>query len=313
MSRIHNLSTLALLLLTAACATTGATWGSGVGDALIEEPPYYAGAAMTIVGRDTGRIGHLPVAFQPGATQPAQFDPRSGDGTPLAALVESMNTYLETLGTTTPLVEELRVSAVARDATRVPPDVRFGCFTEHGVPGNDCAERGDSALGRGTQLMQLSVGRPSKEWIGWINEVAMAQQVDRVLVVTLEIGDYLMKQEGLLGRKVLELGTGHRASLPWLTSLETPVSVLQLTASLVDRQGKAVRIGAEGFYARRTRLVVSSFGAQELIRDEDLVAAATARREDLPGAPLAWQVAMRELVSRVTGRAPAVARMPDHH
>ncbi|HZA51832.1 MAG TPA: hypothetical protein VE549_13900 [Myxococcaceae bacterium] len=35
-------------------------------------------------------------------------------------------------------------------------------------------------------------------------------------------------------------------SLPWLTSLETPVSVLQLTGALIDRSGQAVRIGAEG-------------------------------------------------------------------
>jgi hypothetical protein len=150
--------------------------------------------------------------------------------------------------------------------------------------------------------MQLSVGRASKEWVEWMGDVATTSAVDRVLVVTLEIGEYLMKQEGLAGTKILELGTGHRVRLPWLTSLETPVSVLQVTAALVDRNGKAVRIGAEGFHARRTRLSVSAIGAQELIGDEDLVAAGSARREDLPGAPLAWQVALRELLTRVTGR-----------
>jgi hypothetical protein len=257
---------------------------------------------MQEVARNTGSIGHLPVAFQPGATQPAIFDPRSGEGTPLDALLEDMNAWLDSSGISRRLVEGRRVSAVAHAATRVPPDVRFGCLTEHGVPGNECAERGDSALGRGTQLMQLSVGRPSKEWVEWMGEVATTSAVDRVLVVTLEIGEYLMKQEGLAGTKILELGTGHRVRLPWLTSLETPVSVLQVTAALVDRNGKAVRIGAEGFHARRTRLSVSAIGAQELIGDEDLVAAGSARREDLPGAPLAWQVALRELVTRVTGR-----------
>jgi hypothetical protein len=76
-----------------------------------------------------------------------------------------------------------------------------------------------------------------------------------------------------------------------------------VTASLVDRTGKAVRIGAEGFHARRNRLAVSAIRAQELVGDEDLSAARAAQREDLPGAPLAWKVALRELVTRVTGRA----------
>lgn len=305
MSFIQKAAAMMLLLLSVACATTGATFGSGVGDTLIEHPPYYAGAPLQALVRDSGRIGHLPVAFQPGAAQPALFDPRGGEGTPLEALLEEMNAYLDSLGVTQRLVEGRRVSAVAHADTRIPPDVRFGCIPEHGVPGNECAERGDSALGRGRQLMQLTVGRPSREWAEWIAEVSAANGVDRVLVVTLEIGDYLLRQEGFAGTKVLELGTGNRARLPWLTSLETPVAVLQVTASLVDRTGKAVRIGAEGFHARRTRLAVSAIRAQELIGDEDLVAARTARREDLPGAPLAWKVAMRELVGRVTGRAVA--------
>ena len=55
----------------------------------------------------------------------------------------------------------------------------------------------------------------------------------------------------------MALGTGFTKSLPWLTSLETPVAVLQLTGALVGRDGKAIRIGSEGFYAKRTRLAIS--------------------------------------------------------
>lgn len=40
------------------------------------------------------------------------------------------------------------------------------------------------------------------------------------------------------------------------------MNVLQLTGALIDRDGKAVRIGAEGMLARRTRLLVSSIGGQ---------------------------------------------------
>jgi hypothetical protein len=81
------------------------------------------------------------------------------------------------------------------------------------------------------------------------------------------------------------------------------VSVLQLTAALVGPDGKAVRIGAEGFCPRRSRLLVSSVGGQELLSDADVAAVRSQRREVLPGQPLAWLVAMRELVTRVTGRS----------
>jgi hypothetical protein len=291
----------ALLVTLAACASTGATFGSGVGDAYLERPPYTAGAPMTMVGADSGRIGHLPIAFQRGAVQESMFDPRSGRGTPMDSLVTEMNAWLDGISVSERLEAGVD-SAPSRSEPRVPPDVRFGCIPEYGAPGNDCAERGDSALVRGPQQMLLAVGRPSAAWTAWIGDAMRASHVDRVLVITLEVGNYLMKQEGLLGTKVVELGTGNRAQLPWLTSLETPVSVLQLTAALVDGAGKAIRIGAEGFYALRTRLVVSAIGGQEILGDGDVRAAGSFRREDLPGAPIAWQVALRELVGRVTGR-----------
>ena len=43
-------------------------------------------------------------------------------------------------------------------------------------------------------------------------------------------------------------------------------------------------------------------GAQELLRDEDVEAARAARRDDLPGRPLAWHAAMRTLVEGLMRR-----------
>jgi hypothetical protein len=289
-----------LTVLLSACATTGATFRSGVGDSFPEHPPYYAGAKLEQLARDTGRIGHLPIAFQRGASQAPIFDPRDGSGSPMDRLLEDMNAYLDSLGASARLVEGRRVSAVAHEATASPPDVRFGCAPEHGVPGNDCAERGDSALGRGRQTMQLSVGRPSAEWTAWMGGVLHDTGATRALVITLEVGQYLMRQEGWRGTKVVELGSGNTQKLPWLTSLETPVTVLQLTGALVGADGRAVRIGAEGFYAKRTRLLVSAVGGQELLSDEDVNAVRNLRRDDLPGQPLAWKTALRELVARLT-------------
>ncbi|HSM59947.1 MAG TPA: hypothetical protein VK849_04075, partial [Longimicrobiales bacterium] len=110
------------------CATAGSTLGSGVGDAFLEHPPYYAGAEPAPAA--ASRVGHLPVAYQRGASQAALFDP-SLDG-PVAELLERMTAYLDSLGVTARLVEGGRVSAVAHAATRGAPDVRFGCVTESG-------------------------------------------------------------------------------------------------------------------------------------------------------------------------------------
>lgn len=289
----------------AACASTGATVRSGVGDAFLGAPPYYAGARTTPAAVAGAQVGVLPVYYQPGAGQPSLFDPRWGAGSPIAALLGEMNAYLDSLTTTggtkpTMLVTGERISTVAPMSLGVPPDVRFGCITEMDLPGEDCAERGDSALGRAGQRMKLAVGRPSAQWIGFAGEAMDAGGVKQVLVLTLEVGQYLMKQKGIVGRKSVELGTAHEVDLPWMTSLETPVTVLQLTGALMDRNGQAVRVGAEGILAKRTRLLVSSMRAQELLSDEDVSAVRTRRREDLPGQPLAWREAMRQLVGQLT-------------
>ena len=292
------LAGLAVLLSSSltACSSTGATFRSGVGDAFPEHPPYYAGASRESVGADPSRIGHLPIVFQRGASQSAIFDPTSEPGTPTAALLIEMSAYLDTLvgGAST------RLAAPAGPG--VAPDVRFGCLTESGMPDDDCTVDDDGALGRGRQQMKLAVGRPSPEWATRMRETMTSAGTSRALVITLEVGQMLLRQRGLAGTKELELGTGHTARFPWLTSLETPVPVLQLTGALVDQEGKAIRIGAEAFQAKRTPFLLSSAGAQALLLDEDVAEARTRRREDLPGQPIAWRVALRHLAEQLTGR-----------
>lgn len=216
-----------------------------------------------------------------------------------------MNAYLDTLATSyglgVRLAEGGRVSAVAHRETIAPPDVSFGCITETATPDGDCAVRGDSVLGRRGHTMRLAVARPSAAWIAWTRDLLHATGMERTLVITLEVGQYLPRQRGLLGKKEVELGTGHVVSLPWLTSLETPVSVLQLTGALVDADGRAVRIGAEGIHAHRTRLAVSAVGGVEVLSEEDVREVRAARREDVAGRPVGWRVALEGLVRGVVG------------
>jgi len=280
-----------LLLVASACA--GSTLRSGVGDTILERPPYYAGSGARDTA-DSARVGHFPVGYQRGSAQEPIFDPAGDPGTPVAALLADMNAYLDSLGATRPVGER-------RAPAGTPPDVQFGCVTD---PTGDCAvddDADDDAPDTGKPRQRLAVARPSGEWVAWARPALDSAGVARALLFTVEVGQYMPRQTNLRGSKAVELGTGYVVPLPWLTSLETPVTVLQLTGALLDRDGRAVRIGAEGLLAQRTRLTISALGAQRLITDEDVEQLRTSRRDDLPGRPLVWQAALRELVSRLTG------------
>lgn len=286
-----------LPFLLAGCATTGATFQSGVGDSRLEHPPWAAGAQRAGIAEAFPRLGVLPVTFQRGAAQDALFDPPSGPGSAVALLLGDMNAYVASWTG----ADHLR-PLTGLEAMGTPPDVRFGCRTVGGLPGEDCAVRGDSVLGRSGQSMLLSVGRPSKAWAEWLRGLVTSDSLDAVIVLSLEVGQYLPRQVGLKGDKVVELGTDHTVRLPWLTSLETPVPVLQVTGALVRPDGRAVRIGAEGIVARQTPLHVSGIGAQTLLTEQDVAVARTLVREDRPGQPVAWEVAMDNLLAQLTGR-----------
>jgi hypothetical protein len=277
-----------LAAAVAGCTTTGATLGSGVGDAMLQRPPYYAGAAKVL---DAKSIVRLPVAWQRGASDSPIFEPKSDGNSEVAALLDEMDRYLDSLRVTT------RIERTASLPAGTPPDVIFGCNVRHG---DDCEEsEGQGIVGRGGPRMRLAVGRPSADWISEVARAADASGASHVLVITLEAGQYHLRQKGWQGRKVVELGTDYAVSFPWLTSLEHPVNVIQITGALMDRDGKAVKIGAEGLIAKRTPLLVSALGAQSLVSDDDVRTLRNATREDLPGQPLVWQAALRTLVERL--------------
>jgi hypothetical protein len=220
------------------------------------------------------------------------FEPGNTTGSPIAMLLADMNAYLDSLGLTT------RVSGAPPKGT--PPDVRFSCDAPPG-PEEQCAT-GDGATGREDIVMKLAAGRPSADWTTNAATALERAGASTALVITLEIGQYRVHQRNLLGEKEVELGTAHVASVPWLTSLETPLLVLQLTGARIARDGQAIRIGAEGMFARRSNLVISAIGGQRLITDEDIAQVRSARRADLPDHPLVWQSALRALVRGLIGR-----------
>jgi len=191
MSAIHpRFAVVALIVVLYAACATGSTFRSGVGDAFPQHPPYYAG--RTAAGG--GPIVHVPIRFQRGATQPESFDLAAGAPTPVGRLLAEMNAYLDSLRVSVPLEG-------SREPAGTPPDVIFGCELQ---PGDDCDEGPPTPL-----RMRLAVGRPSVSWVEWANGVAAGAGADRLLVLTLETGNYWPRQRNILGQK--EVPSGERS------------------------------------------------------------------------------------------------------
>jgi hypothetical protein len=292
---------LASALLAAAlgigcsAGTTGATFRSGVAPANLERPPYYAGAR---VRGDTARVAHLAIAYPGGNDAPAVDTRGDRGGSPVLGLLAEMTAYLDSLGVSVPV-------APAGGSPAGAPDVRFGCPTD---AAGDCEEGGGGLQDVGERELRLEVGRPSPAWTAWAAAELDRVGASRALLISLETAQYWPRQKNFRGDKEVELGTGHTMPVPWLTALDRPVSVLQLTGALMARDGTAIRIGAEGLLAHRTPFMVSAAGIQALISEEDVQRVRTLRRDDLPGQPLAWQVALRTLVAELTGRAELARR-----
>lgn len=267
----------ALALVLGGCA--GATLGSGVGDRYFDAPPYYAG-------------GEAPSEAAPVLTTLRWrgrdiVDPAAGPSTAVAVLLGEMAAYLS---------DEIGLVVHAADAPGSPPDVLFGCETD--LP-DECVEREEE--GRRGPPLRLAVGRPSASWVSWMQGEAADVGARWTIVLTLEVGQLWPYQKNFRGDKEVALGSNHTVGVPWLTSLDAPVRVLQLTGALVDATGRARRIGAEGLMVRPTSIVASGFGIQRLVTDEDVAALRTARRSDLPGDPLVWRVALSEMVEGLLG------------
>ncbi|MDX1675348.1 MAG: hypothetical protein R3314_11185 [Longimicrobiales bacterium] len=280
-----------LVVLVGGC--TGATVGSGVGDTWLGQAPYYSGRPVP-----AGTVAYVPVTFQAGAAGPASFDLSSEPDSPVAELLRVMNAHLDSLA-----VDRLlrRIEPVAG----TPPDVHFGC-----EPGawDECVFTDDD--GDGDPEMRLAVGRPSRQWIDAAAAQLTEAEADALLVLTLETGWYWPRQTNWRGGKAVDLGTGRTVALPWLTSLEDPVSVIQITGSLVRPDGRAIAAGAEGLVARRTSILLTGFDVHALVSDEDAETLLTVRVDDR-GATLVWQQAIDDLVDRLTGSSSRTAAAID--
>jgi hypothetical protein len=296
----------ALLLLTAGCA--GTTSGGPVRDAYLSQAPHYASSATGAV-MPSAPIGVLPVTFQKHSIRPV-LDPPSGPGSALSLLIGEMNAYLDTLArepdvTFAPVRGETGPNVAATPEAAQAPDVRFGCVLTADLSMFDCppARSIENSGFRPFQPTRLSVAPATSEWTEWATGTMQNTRTGSLLVLTIDEGIYRPRQDTYLRQKWVEIGTNHMLPIPWFTPIDA-VTVLQLTGALVDREGRVVRIGVEGLYARIPRHLENV----EVLEEANMQELRTMRRTDLPGQPLAWKVAMQELVRQMTAPTSVVAK-----
>ena len=149
--------------------------------------------------------------------------------------------------------------------------------------------------------MVLHVRKPSAPWSEHVADLLAREGARYAVVVSLGVSQYPKGREGVFGKKVV-LGTGHEEPIRFLTAEDKLLEVLQLTGVLLDGQGRVVRAGAEGILARDTPFAAQAFDVEKVLTDRVLEGVLTSeRRQDLPGSPLKWQVALGNLLAQLRG------------
>jgi len=276
---------IAASLLVSGCASGG--FRTGLGPQSFQRAPYYTGRVAS-----AARVAWVPVTYQRGGAQSPHFDPQGGPA--MAQLLDEMNAHLAA-------VDLGRRLQFPSPLPGTPPDVRLACAMD--VAG-DCiaADEEPASPAEQGRSMTLSVEPASGEFSSWIGSALAAAGASHAVMITLEIAPFWPRQTGPRGDKVVDLGSGYSQELPWLTSLDQPLWVIELTGAVLDSTGHVVRAGGEGLLGKRTRFAISAIGGQELVSDDDVAQLRSLRRTDLPGSPLVWHVAMESLVRQLTGK-----------
>jgi len=278
---------LSVLLLSGCASLTGY-----LGRRPFAHGPYYHTWSRHSVP-DSAVIAHLPIQFDIIA---AELPP---DGARmLEPLLSAMNGYLDGAGWSTRL-----------DSAPSPPDEAPWAYvgTSTSLAGVEAARHFfsvDVAMETGAEMV-IQAKQPSRRWRAQLAAIAAAQHADYVLVISLGAAEYYPRSRRFPSlRMAVDLGTGNTVPVSWLTNSDVPVPVIHLMGLLLSRDGRVLRAGAEGLVVKEPNFLLSAFlHAQNPLTEGDVASLLASRhREDIEGQPLAWEVALRNLVRQLLGK-----------
>ncbi len=256
-------------------------------EVVLSKPPNYYGR-LPREKIASLKVGHLPI------TTDIRVKEWHND-TIWNTILKDMTDYLDSLGISEPLPDlGLPLSEF--------PDIYVGSPEMFGAPVTSSSY--DSGDKNYIPPMVLYYRNPSLNWKEKMIHLCAERNLDYVLFISVGFSEYMIRQKNWLGQKELVLGTGYRIPVKWLSSLQDPVDVIHVTGALIDKQGKIRRSGAEGILAAKTAsLLESAIGLHNALGDEAVSQLTTnVVRKDLPGHPLAYQVALRNLIANLLGR-----------
>lgn len=151
--------------------------------------------------------------------------------------------------------------------------------------------------------MALYLEQPSKQWRNSLRQSMADNGSDYALLLWVGLTEYPKSNKGVFKKKVV-LGTDYEREIRFLSAVDKPVEVLQLTGILLDGDGEVVRAGAEGFLHEDSPFWLQVLDAESTISDNSVSDLFTGQlREDLPGNPPAWKVAVINLLEQLTQRS----------
>jgi hypothetical protein len=178
-----------------------------------------------------------------------------------------------------------------------PPRVYVGSAESEYAPADGASQRLPTDR---FQPMIMHVERPSASWKQALASALNQGGASYAVQVQLGVSQYMKGYSGVF-RKEVALGTGYRVPIKFLTAEDKPVEVLHLTGMLVDASGQPVRAGAEGIVLRDTPFLAQAVDATRAFDTSELGSVLSqARRSELPGAPLALDVALDNLLAQLT-------------
>ncbi len=146
----------------------------------------------------------------------------------------------------------------------------------------------------------LHLDKPSKKWRDDFSKQFSETDGNYFLMIWIGFSEYPKADKGIFKKKVV-LGTGYEREIRFLSAIDKPVEVLQITGVLLDKKGNVVRAGAEAFFHEDTPFWVQVLEMSKSIDDKSLHnVILEEKRDDLPGNPLAWKVAVHHLLHQLT-------------
>lgn len=238
---------------------------------------------------DSDRLVHAPLMFDKEMSEEFFYQGRE---IVLQPLMDAMNLYLDSLAWSQPLAGSIPEKGL--------PWLFVGSSEAETAPSLTIMMRDDHDE---YPPMALYLEKPSETWKQSFTQQMTEQTADFALLFWIGLTEYPKADKGLFKKKVV-LGTDYEHEIRFLSAVDKPVEVLQLTGVLLDKKGNVIRAGAEGFLHEDSPFWIQVLEAGTTIDDNAIEKLFTEeRRHDLPGQPLTWKVAVENLAGQLTKRA----------